>query len=88
VNLGNPQEFTIAELARLVLELTGSKSPLVHKPLPSDDPRQRCPDIALAEQRLGWRPTVELRDGLARTIEYFDSQLKRGAWASIGNRGG
>jgi UDP-glucuronate decarboxylase len=71
-----------------VLELTGSRSPLVHKPLPSDDPRQRCPDITLAERSLGWRPTVQLREGLTRTIEYFDSQLKRGAWASIGNRGG
>jgi UDP-glucuronate decarboxylase len=87
VNLGNPHEFTIAELAELVRELTGSRSPLVLRPLPSDDPRQRCPDIGLAERELGWRPTVAMREGLARTIDYFDSQLKRAAWAPIGNRG-
>ena len=87
INLGNPQEFTIAELARLVIELTGAKSALVHKPLPSDDPRQRCPDIGLARTTLGWTPSVQLREGLTRTIEYFDRQLKLGAWAPIGNGG-
>jgi UDP-glucuronate decarboxylase len=87
VNLGNPQEFTIGELAQLVIELTGSKSALMHKPLPSDDPRQRCPDIRLAQQTLDWTPSVQLRAGLARTIEYFDRQLKLGAWAPIGNGG-
>ncbi len=85
INLGNPREFTIGELAHLVIELTGAKSALVHKPLPSDDPRQRCPDIGLARETLGWTPSVQLREGLARTIEYFDQQLKLGAWAPIGN---
>jgi UDP-glucuronate decarboxylase len=73
VNLGNPDEFTIAELARLVLELTGSGSSVVYEPLPADDPRQRRPDIGLAREKLGWRPTVPLREGLAKTIEWFRS---------------
>ncbi|MBN2215916.1 MAG: SDR family oxidoreductase [Pirellulales bacterium] len=71
VNLGNPGEFSMLALAELVLELTGSKSKLVHKPLPPDDPAQRQPDITLARQRLAWEPTVPLRDGLARTIDWF-----------------
>lgn len=73
VNLGNPEEFTIRELAELVLELTGSNSKLVEQPLPEDDPTRRRPDIRLAEQRLDWRPTVALRDGLKPTIEWFQS---------------
>ncbi len=73
VNLGNPGEFTILELADLVLELTGSKSPLAREPLPPDDPTKRQPDIALARQKLGWQPTVKLRDGLVKTIEWFRS---------------
>ncbi len=73
VNLGNPEEFTILELAKLVLELTGSKGKLVYQPLPADDPTQRRPDIALAAARLDWRPTVALREGLPRTIEWFRS---------------
>ncbi len=85
VNLGNPSEFTIAELAHLVIDLTGSPSPLVHRPLPSDDPRQRCPDITRARETLGWAPTVALRDGLARTIAYFEQQLSRGSWSAIGS---
>ncbi len=88
VNLGNPHEFTIAELAELVIALTGSRSTLVRRPLPSDDPRQRCPDITQAGEALDWAPGVQLREGLAKTIAYFDSQLKLGAWASIGNPGG
>ena len=87
VNLGNPVEFTIAELAALVLELTGSRSTVVHKPLPSDDPKQRCPDIGRARELLGWAPAVALRDGLTATIRYFDGQLSSGRWARIGNRG-
>jgi UDP-glucuronate decarboxylase len=75
MNLGNPGEFTIKELAQLVLELTGSKSKLAYLPLPEDDPRQRQPDIALATERLGWQPTVPLREGLLDTIAYFDRQL-------------
>ena len=73
VNLGNPEEFTIRELAELVLELTGSRSKLVHRPLPIDDPARRRPDITLAKARLGWQPTVPLREGLAKTIEWFRS---------------
>jgi UDP-glucuronate decarboxylase len=75
VNVGNPQEFTIRELAELVIEMTGSRSTLVTRPLPQDDPRQRCPDISLAQGALGWRPKVRLRDGLALTIAYFERLL-------------
>jgi len=72
VNLGNPNEFTMLQLAELVLKLTGSKSKLVHLPLPADDPKQRQPDITLANQKLdGWKPCVQLEDGLKRTIDYF-----------------
>lgn len=71
VNLGNPGEFTMIELAELVLKLTGSKSKLVYKPLPSDDPTQRCPVIDLAKEKLNWQPTVKLEDGLKLTIKYF-----------------
>jgi UDP-glucuronate decarboxylase len=73
VNLGNPDEFTIRELAEQVLELTGSRCRLVSRPLPADDPAQRQPDITLAMQRLGWEPTVPLREGLTRTIQWFRS---------------
>ncbi|GAB6187553.1 UDP-glucuronic acid decarboxylase family protein [Thermopirellula anaerolimosa] len=73
VNLGNPEEFTIRELAELVLELTGSKSRLIFKPLPPDDPTRRRPDITLARKKLDWRPTMPLREGLARTIAWFRS---------------
>jgi UDP-glucuronate decarboxylase len=76
INLGNPVEFTMRQLAELVVELTGSKSDLVHRPLPSDDPRQRQPDITLAKQVLDWTPTAPLKVGLMRTIEYFDGLLK------------
>jgi UDP-glucuronate decarboxylase len=75
VNVGNPHEFTIRELAELVIELTGSGSELIFKPLPIDDPRQRQPDISLAERALAWRPRIELRQGLARTIAYFERLL-------------
>ena len=78
INLGNPKEFTIRELAEAVIELTGAKSKLVNQPLPSDDPRQRQPDIALAKRALGWEPKVQLREGLTRTIAYFDALLKEG----------
>lgn len=78
VNLGNPGEFTMLELARQVLDLTGSRSPIEYRPLPSDDPRQRCPDIQLAEERLGWKPSVPLREGLLKTIGYFDGLLQAG----------
>jgi UDP-glucuronate decarboxylase len=71
VNIGNPVEFTMLELAELILELTGSRSKLVRQPLPSDDPTQRRPDISLAKQELNWEPSVALRDGLRPTIDYF-----------------
>jgi nucleoside-diphosphate-sugar epimerase len=71
INIGNPGEFTIRELADIVVELTGSGSEIVHEPLPVDDPTQRRPDITKARELLGWQPTVDLRDGLARTIEHF-----------------
>ena len=77
INLGNPGEFTMIELAENILELTHSSSELVFKPLPEDDPKQRRPDITLAKQHLDWEPQIALRDGLAKTIEYFDGLLKQ-----------
>lgn len=71
VNVGNPNEFTIRELAELVIELTGSKSKLAFRPLPQDDPLQRRPNISLAQEKLGWEPKIQLREGLGRTIDYF-----------------
>ena len=71
VNLGNPGEFTMLELAELILKLTGSKSKIVYRPLPSDDPTQRCPVIELAKEKLNWQPTIKLEDGLKVTIKYF-----------------
>lgn len=78
VNVGNPDEFTILELAKAVIELTGSKSELIFKPLPSDDPTQRCPNITLAKENLGWEPKVKLKEGLVHAIAYFDQQFKSG----------
>jgi dTDP-glucose 4,6-dehydratase len=75
INIGNPVEFTMLELAELVLELTGSKSQLVYEALPADDPLQRCPDITLARELLKWEPTVDLRDGLRNTIDWFQKTL-------------
>jgi nucleoside-diphosphate-sugar epimerase len=75
INIGNPVEFTMLELAELVLELTGSQSQLVYEALPADDPMQRCPDITLARQLLKWEPTVELREGLRHTIDWFQKTL-------------
>jgi UDP-glucuronate decarboxylase len=71
INVGNPEEFTIRSLAEKVIGLTGSKSRIVEKPLPSDDPRQRQPDIALARAKLGWEPSTPLDEGLRRTIAFF-----------------
>jgi UDP-glucuronate decarboxylase len=78
VNLGNPNEFTIRQLAETVIRLTGSRSKLVEKPLPQDDPMQRQPDIRLARERLGWEPKVQLEEGLKKTIAYFDTLLQDG----------
>jgi len=77
INIGNPGEFTVLELASLVVDLVNSQSRIVHLPLPSDDPRQRKPDITQAEQQLGWSPKVKLVDGLRLTIEYFDDLLSQ-----------
>jgi len=71
INLGNPNEFTILELAKVVIEITNSKSEIVNNPLPLDDPKQRCPDISLAKSTLNWKPTIELREGIEKTAEYF-----------------
>ncbi len=79
VNIGNPGEFTIGDLANQVIEMTGSKSKVRFEPLPSDDPRRRRPDISLARDALGWQPTTELTQGLERTIEYFDGLLRERA---------
>jgi UDP-glucuronate decarboxylase len=79
VNVGNPGEFTIRELAEKIIDLTGSRSELVFKPLPSDDPTQRCPDITIAREELGWEPKIGLEDGLKKTIGYFDTLLGRQA---------
>ncbi|MCH7543176.1 MAG: SDR family oxidoreductase [Proteobacteria bacterium] len=79
VNLGNPHELSIRELADTVIEITGSKSKIEHRPLPTDDPVQRCPDISLARKVLKWEPKVPLKEGLGRTVAYFDELLKAGA---------
>ncbi len=77
VNLGNPEEFTIRQLAEVVVDITGSASKIVHRPLPTDDPKQRQPDISEAQELLGWRPTVPLRVGLTKTAAYFEELLAR-----------
>ena len=75
MNLGNPDEFTILELAELIVDLTNSNSKIVFKPLPQDDPVRRCPDISLAKGKLGWTPKIKLQEGLVKTVEYFDKLL-------------
>jgi UDP-glucuronate decarboxylase len=77
VNLGNPEEFTIRELAEKIIDITGSRSEMVFKPLPTDDPRQRQPDIALAENKLNWQPEIDLDSGLRKTIEYFETFMSQ-----------
>ncbi len=76
VNIGNPSERTILEFAKLIIEMTNSKSKIVYQPLPGDDPAQRKPDIALAEKELGWVPKIDIREGIQKTIEYFDKKIK------------
>jgi nucleoside-diphosphate-sugar epimerase len=71
MNIGNPDEYTVKQLAEIVLELTGSSSPIAYQPLPVDDPKVRRPDISFARERLGWEPRIPVREGVARTIEYF-----------------
>ena len=71
INLGNPNEFTILELAKVVIDITNSKSEIVNNPLPFDDPKQRCPDISLAKSTLNWKPTIELSEGIKKTVEHF-----------------
>jgi dTDP-glucose 4,6-dehydratase len=88
VNIGNPDERTVLELAGKVKELTGSTSQVVFEPLPTDDPTRRCPDITRARQALGWAPEVDLDDGLRRTIEHFAARRNPGAAASTGVGGG
>jgi UDP-glucuronate decarboxylase len=75
INIGNPHEIPVRELAERVIAMTGSASKIVHRPLPADDPLQRCPDITMAKKLLDWTPTVPLEVGLARTISYFDRLL-------------
>ena len=76
INMGNPGEFTIKELAREILALTGSSSRIEYRPLPSDDPKQRRPDISLARKRYGWEPRTPLREGLQPTARYFETLLR------------
>jgi UDP-glucuronate decarboxylase len=76
INIGNPREFTIRQLAQTVIEMTGSKSKIIQQALPADDPKQRRPDITKARELLNWQPTIELREGLARTIDYFSHLLR------------
>ena len=86
-NIGNPAEFSIRELAEIVIDVTGSRSKIVSRPLPADDPRQRQPDIAKARQLLGWTPRTPLKEGLVRTIAYFESLLQEeGVRAMVGGK--
>ncbi len=78
MNMGNPGEFTIRELAERVVQMTGSRSTITYKPLPGDDPKQRRPDISLAREKLSWEPSVPLEEGLKKTITYFDTMLREG----------
>ena len=79
VNIGNPHEMTIKEIAETIIRMTGSKSQIVYRPLPTDDPKQRRPDITRARTLLGWEPKVQLDEGLVKTIEYFRTKVDRPA---------
>ena len=87
INIGNPREFTIRELADLVIELTASKSKLNFEPLPADDPKQRKPDISRVKAVFGWEPKTQLREGLAKTIAYFDKILSEESTPDLTARG-
>jgi nucleoside-diphosphate-sugar epimerase len=76
INIGNPREMTIKEIAETIIRMTGSKSTLINKPLPKDDPKQRKPDITLARTKLGWEPKVALEQGLVTTLEYFRTKVR------------
>ena len=76
VNIGNPQEYTVGEIARMVIEISGSESELVYEPLPQDDPKRRCPDVVRAKESLGWEPLISAREGLKRTLEWFAKRLE------------
>ena len=76
VNIGNPVEYSVREVAEMVIELSGSQSEISHQPLPEDDPKQRCPDITRAREALGWEPQTPAREGLAKTLEWFASQAE------------
>jgi UDP-glucuronate decarboxylase len=76
VNLGNPEEYTVLELAQLIIKLTGSRSMIINKGLPKDDPERRKPDISFAKTTLGWLPKIKLEEGLMKTIDYFDTLLR------------
>jgi UDP-glucuronate decarboxylase len=78
VNLGNPNEFTILELAAIIISMVNSKSEIVFRPLPSDDPMQRKPDISLAKEKMSWNPETSLKDGLKHTIDYFETLFSNG----------
>jgi dTDP-glucose 4,6-dehydratase len=83
VNIGNPIEYTVQEVAELILRLSGSRSPLIHKPLPEDDPKQRCPDISRARESLGWEPRISAEEGLSRTLRWFaerETERRAGQW--------
>jgi UDP-glucuronate decarboxylase len=79
VNLGNPEEYNMLELAKMIVEMTSSRSKIVYKPLPSDDPKKRRPDITLAKEKLGWEPEVPVKEGLQKTILYFEKEIKENA---------
>jgi UDP-glucuronate decarboxylase len=83
INLGNPSEISIRDLARRIIDMTGSRARIVHRPLPQDDPRQRQPDISRAMQSLGWQPSTELSAGLTKTIDYFEALLRSNDTARV-----
>ncbi len=82
VNIGNPKERTVREIAELVIELSGSESSIVYEPLPEDDPKRRCPDIGRAREVLGWEPRVGAREGLKKTLEWFAERAGRASSAA------
>jgi UDP-glucuronate decarboxylase len=90
VNLGNPEEVSVLQLAKAVIRVTQSKCPIIFEPLPEDDPKRRQPDITLAKDKLGWRPEVRLEDGLVKTLPYFQSSLRElhsGTKPAVSNAG-